>query len=181
MPPEKHILIVLGTAREGRESEKVARFILEETKKTGAESEIIDVRDYRINATDKTKKSPQAKKLSLKVTESDALIIISPEYNHTYPGELKMMIDMIYEEYSKKPVGLCGVSSGVFGGARVVEQLRLLTSSLGMFPIKEALYFPFVQKLFDENNAIKEESFRERTRIFLNELISCTEEVKKSK
>ena len=79
------------------------------------ESEIIDVRDYLTEATDNTGDSPQAKELAGKITKADGLIIVSPEYNHGYPGELKMMLDMIYEEYTSKPVGFCGVSAGGSG------------------------------------------------------------------
>jgi len=100
-----YIPIILGTAREGRQSEKVADFILHETLNSGLESEIIDVRDYRVEATDNTGELPQAKKLLEEISKADGLIIVSPEYNHGYPGELKMMLDMLYEEYSAKPVG----------------------------------------------------------------------------
>ena len=58
-----YIPIILGTAREGRQSEKVARFMLAETVNYGLESEIIDVREYRIEATNNTQEIPQAKKL----------------------------------------------------------------------------------------------------------------------
>jgi len=92
-----YIPIILGTAREGRQSEKVAKFMLQETLKTGLETEIIDVHDFRIKATDNTEKSPLAKKLAEKVNKVDGFIIVSPEYNHGYPGELKMMLDMLYK------------------------------------------------------------------------------------
>jgi NAD(P)H-dependent FMN reductase len=165
-----YIPIILGTAREGRQSEKVADFILHETLNTGLESEILDVRDFRIKATDNTVKLPQAKKLLEKISKADGLIIVSPEYNHGYPGELKMMLDMLYEEYSAKPVGFCGVSAGGLGGIRALEQLRLVVIELHMIPIREALYFSKVGNLFDEDGNIKDQSYYERTKIFLNEL-----------
>lgn len=60
------------------------------------------------------------------MTRADGLVIVSPEYNHGYPGEMKLMLDQLYKEYNRKPVGICGVSSGALGGARMVEQLRLI-------------------------------------------------------
>jgi NAD(P)H-dependent FMN reductase len=167
-----YIPIILGTAREGRQSEKVSSFLLEEIIKNNIESEIIDVRDYRIEATDNTGKSPQAQKLSEKIIKADALIIVSPEYNHGYPGELKMMLDMLYKEYTNKKVGFCGVSIGGLGGARVVEQLRLISIQYGMIPIREAVYFSTVQNLFDENGKIKDESYQGKVKTLINELIS---------
>ena len=59
-----YIPIILGTARKSRQSEKVAKFILEETRKAKLKTEIIDVHDYRIEATDNTEETPQATKLA---------------------------------------------------------------------------------------------------------------------
>jgi len=162
-----YIPIILGTAREGRESEKVARFMLEKALEFGLDSEIIDVRDYRLPATDNTKTSDQAIRLKDKVLRADGLVIVSPEYNHGYPGELKMMLDMLYEEYFGKPVGICGVSSGVFGGARMIEHLVATCVRFHMLPSGEVLYFPRVQELFDENGAIKKEAYHRRANKFL--------------
>ena len=70
-----YIPVILGTARKGRQSEKVARFILAEVKKAGLETELLDVRDYRLEATDNTGEPRQAKKLAGKISPADALII----------------------------------------------------------------------------------------------------------
>jgi len=163
--------IILGTAREGRQSEKVANFILQEVKTAGLESEIIDVRDFMMRATDNTQKSPLAKKLSEKISRADGIIIVSPEYNHGYPGELKLVLDMLYEQYARKPLGICGVSAGGLGGARAVEQLRHVSVELHMIPIREAIYFPNVHELFDEKGAIKERAYSARVKKFLDELV----------
>lgn len=170
-----YIPIILGTAREGRESEKVARFMLEKAIEFGIDSEIIDVRDYRLPATDNTKTSDPAKRLMERILRADGLVIVSPEYNHGYPGELKMMLDMLYEEYFGKPVGICGVSSGVFGGARMIEHLVATCVRFHMLPSGEVLYFPKVQELFDENGAIKKESYHRRANKFFAVLTGYAE------
>lgn len=108
-----HIPVILGTARKGRNSEKIANFVLEEVKKApGVSTELIDVRDYRIDATDKTKEQPVAKKYCEKIAKADGLIVVTPEYNHGYPGELKMMLDMAYDEYARKPFGVISLGGG---------------------------------------------------------------------
>ena len=166
-----NVPVILGTAREGRQSEKVAKFILSEARKCGFESEILDVRDYRLEATDRTLTTPLAKGYSEKIKKAAAIIIVSPEYNHGYPGELKMMLDMLYQDYWGKPLGICGVSSGPLGGARVVEQLRLVAVELRMPLLREALYFPFVQDLFDDSGAVKDkDAWARRTKAFFDEL-----------
>jgi len=168
---ELYIPIILGTARAGRQSEKAAKFMLDETVKAGLKTEIIDVRDFLIGATDNTQKLPQARKLSRKIAKADGFIVVSPEYNHGFPGELKTMLDMLYDEYAQKPVGLCGVSAGRLGGARAVEQLRLVSVELHMVPIREAVYFPMIQDLFDDRGNIKMRSYYDVTRTFLEELV----------
>lgn len=176
------IPVILGTAREGRQSEKVANFIAEEVKKAGHDSEVIDVRDFRTSATDNSLGSEQAKKLSRKIGDADALIIVTPEYNHGYPGELKMMLDMLYDQYARKPVGFCGVSAGGLGGARAVEQLRQVAAELHMTDIREALYFPVVQNLFDEKGNIKDAaSYKDRLANFLRELVWYAETLGRSR
>src|SRR3989338_3025803 len=109
------IPVILGTAREGRQSEKVAALVFKEAGRV-FDTELVDVRDFRISATDNTQKSALAKKLSEKAERADGFIIVSPEYNFSYPGELKMMLDMLYQQYEKKQVGFCVVSAGNFGG-----------------------------------------------------------------
>lgn len=168
-----YIPIILGTAREGRESEKASNFVFQEAGKMDLKTKILDVRNYRLEATDKSGESPKALIFREEIAKADALIIVSPEYNHGYPGELKMMIDMLTKDvYSGKPIGICGVSNGGLGGARMVEQLKLVCIELGMVPIRESVYFSMVQDLFDARGIIKDKVYYDRVRIFLNQLIS---------
>jgi NAD(P)H-dependent FMN reductase len=166
------IPIILGTARDGRRSEKAARFVLKEfQKRNEAETELIDVRDYRIGATDDTEEQEPAKRFAAQATRADGFIIVSPEYNHGYSGELKMMLDMLYEEYNRKPVGICGVAGGGMGGVRMVEQLRLVAIEFKMVPINKAVYFSNAGKLFDEQGNITDETYHERMKAFFEELL----------
>jgi len=166
-----YIPIILGTAREGRQSGKVARFVEGEAAKAGLETEVIDVRDYPASATDNRLQTDMAKKLAAKLSKADGLVVISPEYNHGYPGELKLLLDMLYKQYERKPIGIIGVSGGGLGGARVVEQLRLVVVELRMVPIRNALYFPGVQDLFDGQGRIRDASYHERAKAFFDELV----------
>ncbi len=176
-----YIPIILGTARLGRQSEKAAKFVLGETRKAKIESEIIDVRDYRMEATDNSQESAKAKKLAEKIIKADGLIIVSPEYNHGYPGELKMMLDLLYQQYFYKPVGICGVSSGGLGGARMVEQLRQVLIEFHMAPIREAIYFSIIQECFNEDGSIKDKTFHDRIKKFLDELTWYANTLKKAR
>ncbi len=165
------IPVILGTARVGRRSENAAKYLLDEVKNSGFETELIDVKDYLIGCTDSSGQSPEAKKLSEIIKRSDALIIVSPEYNHGYPGELKIMLDMLYKEYSGKPVGICGTSIGPFGGVRVVEQLRQVAIEFSMLPCREALCFGNIGTLFGADGKITDPGYTDRVKKFLGNLI----------
>ncbi len=169
---EIFIPILLGSARDGRFSEHAARFVLEEAKNYGQfEAELIDVREYiALPHTGVAMTKEKAEEWSAKMTRADGLIIVSPEYNHGYPGELKLMLDQIYKEYNRKPVGICGVSSGGLGGARMVEQLRLVAIELQMVPARTAVYFSNAQSLFGGDSKITDAE-RDKVRGLFNEVL----------
>ncbi len=145
------IPVILGTAREGRESEKVARYVLKLVDAAGHSTELIDARDYRLPATDNSEESETAKRFIAEIVKADALLIVSPEYNHGYPGELKMLLDMAFGQYKGKPVLVAGVSSGHFGGARMIENLHPVLLALGLKPVQKHLYFPNVADLMSDD------------------------------
>ena len=169
--PPLFIPVILGTARQGRESEHVARFVFERTKsRAGVETELIDVRTLpmRLDDAGEQMKDP---KFSAAIERCDGLIIVTPEYNHSFPGLLKHALDMNLKEYIHKAVGICGVSAGPFGGARVIESLLPVMRELGLVTIFEDVNFAKVGMLFDERGNLTEESFIRRVDGFLNELI----------
>lgn len=172
------IPVILGTAREGRQSEKVATFLLKELKKAKIDTELLDVRDYRLEATDNTVTSEVAKRFEQKINSANALIIVSPEYNHSYPGELKMMLDLLYQQYTDLPVGFAAVSSGNFGGAHVAEKLKTLALQLNMVPINYNLHFPNVGEQFSPQGDLKNEKYYSRSARFIEKLKSFSTRMK---
>jgi NAD(P)H-dependent FMN reductase len=88
------IPIILGTSRQGRESEHVAKFVFEQTKKrAGIETELIDIRTLPMKLDDAGEQMKDPK-FSATIDRCDALIIVTPEYNHGYPGLMKPALDM---------------------------------------------------------------------------------------
>ncbi len=133
-----YIPIVLGTARAGRRSEHVARQLFQFAKDLDIEIELLDVKDFHQAYTQEpTEKMNEWKE---KATRADGFVVVTPEYNHGYPGELKMFFDHIYKECNRKPIGFVGVSTGILGGARGIEQLRLVSIEFQMIPIRTAVY-----------------------------------------
>ncbi|HWX16562.1 MAG TPA: NADPH-dependent FMN reductase [Chthoniobacterales bacterium] len=171
--PERALFIplILGTARRERQSEHVARFVFEQTKKrAGVETELIDVRalPMRLDDAGEQMKDPT---FSSTIERCDGLIIITPEYNHGYPGLLKHALDMNLKEYIHKAVGICGVSAGTFGGARAIENLLPVMRELGLVTIFEDVNFGKIGTLFDERGSLLDQNFIRRIDSFLNELI----------
>ncbi len=156
------IPIILGTARQGRKSEHVARFVFEQTKKRAdVETELIDVRELQMQLDDagEQMKDPA---FSATIERCDGIILIVPEYNHGYPGLLKHALDMNLKEYIHKAVGICGVSAGPFGGARVIEGLLPVMRELGLVAIFEDVNFGKVGTLFDEQGNLLDQSYVRR-------------------
>lgn len=166
-----YLPLILGTARQARKSEHVARFVLSEMKKRPEiETELIDVRELKMSLHDAGEGMKDAR-FAEKMQRSDGLVIVTPEYNHGYPGLLKHALDMCLEEYIHKAVAICGVSAGPFGGARVIEQLVNVVRELGLVVTFTDLNFSRVGDAFDENGNLKEEKFVGRAAKFINELV----------
>jgi NAD(P)H-dependent FMN reductase len=173
MPTEKALFIpvILGTARQGRESERAARFVFDQTKKrAGVETEFIDVRTLPMKLDDAGEQMKDPK-FSATIDRCDGLIIVTPEYNHSFPGLLKHALDMCLKEYIHKAVGVCGVSAGPMGGSRVIESLLPVMRELGLVTIFEDVNFGKIGGLFDERGNLLDENFVRRVDSFLNELI----------
>lgn len=153
------IPVVLGTARDSRYSDKAANFILNEiNKRSDMEGVMVDVKDHLFGRTvvswdDKFGKTASWKKI---MSESGGLILVIPEYNHGYPGELKILLDSLNEEYHNKPVLLFGVSVGSFGGTRVVDHIKPVLVELGLIPVSVAGYFINIQSAFNDDGSIKD-------------------------
>jgi NAD(P)H-dependent FMN reductase len=165
------IPIILGTSRRGRRSENVARFVFEQTRKrAGVETELIDVCSLPMKLDDagEQMKDPE---FSATINRCDGLIIVTPEYNHGYPGLLKHALDMNLEEYIHKAVGICGVSAGSFGGVRAIEALLPVMRELGLVTIFWDVNFGNVEKLFDDQGNLLDQNYVRRLDKFLNELI----------
>jgi NAD(P)H-dependent FMN reductase len=89
--------------------------------------------------------------------KADAFFIVTPEYNHSFPGSLKRMLDSELANYNHKPVAIAGVSNGNWGGVRAVEQLCLAIRELGVVVMSWDMYFPYAQNIFNDDNSIKDE------------------------
>src|SRR2546430_11347827 len=141
--------VVIGTPRQGRLTEPAANFVFGEvSKRSDIEAELIDIRKIPIRMDD-AGEALKDSQFSAKVARADGLILVVPEYNHSFPGLLKHVLDTNLKEYIHKAVGVCGVSAGPFGGARMIQSLLPVLRELGLVTIFSDVYFGRAGKLFD--------------------------------
>ena len=112
---------------------------------------------------------------SEQIDRSDALVIVSPEYNSGYPGVLKNALDYLLPEYRRKPVGIVTVSGGVWGGLSCLSQLRQVVLSLGALPIPARLPVRQVQSSFDDTGNPTDPAYERSAQRFIADLLWYTE------
>ena len=167
--------VILGTPRQGRLSEHAAKLVRAQIAlRSGVETELIDVATLPIPVDDAGEALKDAE-LSEKMNRADALVIVAPEYNHGYPGLLKHVLDTNLREYVHKAAGIVGVSAGVFGGARVIQNLIPVLRELGLVTIFWDVNFTTVGSRFDDDGNLLDESFLPRIDKFLDELLWMAE------
>ncbi|HSH55741.1 MAG TPA: NAD(P)H-dependent oxidoreductase [Candidatus Limnocylindrales bacterium] len=155
------IAVLIGTTREQRQSDKAARYIADYgTTLTGVTTVLVDPKNFSFpgDGNDPEGKDPRYTAIT---EQADGFFVVVPEYNHSFPGSLKRMLDSELETYNHKPVAFAGASSGGWGGVRAVESLVPAVRETGLVVLSWDIYFPHVQDLFDERGALKAEQ-RER-------------------
>jgi NAD(P)H-dependent FMN reductase len=148
--PALSVKVILGSTREGRFGDKPAHWILGEIgQRQGVDAELLDLRDFPLPFFDRPTapsreggkySSPAVTRWAEKIAPADAFVVVTPEYNHGYPAVLKNALDHLFPEWARKPIGF--VSYGSVGGARAIEQLRLVAVELQMWPIRHGIHLP---------------------------------------
>ncbi len=165
------IPVILGTPRQGRMSVHAAELLRSELeKRPSVTTELIDVGTLRIPVDDAGEAAKNAD-FAETMNRADALVIVAPEYNHGYPGLLKHVLDTNLKEYIHKAAGIVGVSAGVFGGARVIQNLIPVLRELGLVTIYWDVNFTTIHSRFDESGVLLDQNFLPRIEKFLDELL----------
>jgi NAD(P)H-dependent FMN reductase len=166
-----NIPVILGTARKGRASEHAAQLFNELlNRRSGVISRVIDIATVPMPVDDAGEaiKDPA---FANAMTEADGLVIVSPEYNHSFPGLLKHVLDSCLSEYIHKAVGIVGVSAGPFAGARVIQNLLPVMRELGLVTIFWDVNIGAVGKVFAEDGRLLDDAVIRRSERFIKELV----------
>jgi NAD(P)H-dependent FMN reductase len=163
--------VILGTVRRGRMSLPVARLMVEElARRAGVETELIDTAAVPLR-TDDAGEAIKDPDFAARMTRADALVLVSPEYNHGYPGLLKHLLDSCLQEYVHKAAGIVGVSAGPWGGTRGIQDLLPVLRELGLVTIFWDVNFANAESVFDEAGALRDREYLRRIDKFLKELL----------
>src|SRR6266542_3037321 len=140
------------------------------TGRAGVQTELIDIANLAL-PTDDAGESIKDPQFSEQMNRADALVIVTPEYNHGYPGLLKHVLDSCLKEYIHKAVGIVGVSAGPFGGARGIQDLVPVLRELGLVTIFWDVNFSSAQTVFGADGKLLDQAYLSRIDKFLKELI----------
>lgn len=166
------IPVLLGTNRKGRKSEPVANWLVGEIeKRPDMGTRLFDVRDFQLPQDDYgTDIKDQFPEWRDAIIRADGLIIVTPEYNHGYPGIMKSVLDLLLKEYIHKSVAFVSTSAGPWGGTRVIEAMVPMVRELGLAVTFTDLNFPQVQNKFDQDGKLLDLQYEKRAKDFLDEL-----------
>lgn len=135
------VSIIIGATRKGAVGPAIGEWVEGSVKAAGYEAELIRLADFGLPFFDMDQLPAQVNKQyphdsvirwSRAIDEAEAVLIVSPEYNHGIPGVLKNAIDWLWEEWSDKPTGIVTYAGGPIGGARAAIQLREVLGHVGV-------------------------------------------------
>ena len=171
------ITTVLGTARTDNKSQYVAQVVHQAFEAQDDVSAVhVDVKDHVSKATSIPDWGTDGLDEGLTkwkeiAEKSDGFVFVLPEYNRGYPGEWKLLVDATSKPYRGKPVAIVGVSSGIFGGSRVIEHVKTVLVELGLVVVKTVLFVGTVENKFDKNGELTDEKEKERLLKFVEKFI----------
>lgn len=166
-----NLVIFGGTLRQGNYSSHVARFV-EGVAKQHSETwnvTLLSPQNLPLRFEDEGEQA-KVPEISEAVAAADAYIIVSPEYNHGYPGSLKYLIDMHFTEYKFKPVSFVGVSDGPWGGVRAIEGWLPVVRTLNLLALKNDVKVSNCDKEIVDGNFVEPEKWQRRVESLLQDL-----------
>lgn len=154
-----HLPVLLGTVRHERKTLRVARFVAQGlAARPGVETRIFDPAEWPfgnlvVREWEMEPQPPAVGEFVREMARADGFVVVAPEYNHSFPGALKNMLDALFDEWNRKPFALVG-TGGVSGGIRMIEQLRPVISGLGAITVPASVAVQFVGKTFADGGPV---------------------------
>ncbi|WP_435882446.1 NADPH-dependent FMN reductase [Streptomyces umbrinus] len=161
-PEPLRIAVIVGSNREGRFGPVVAEWLLGRIRdRADLAVDVVDTADVHLPTA--LSYSPSAEvaaelgKVTPRLAAADAFVVLTPEYNHSFPASLKTLIDWHFHEWRAKPVAFVSYG-GLSGGLRAVEQLRQVFAELHAVTVRDTVSFHNAGASFDDQGRHKDPS-----------------------
>lgn len=172
--------VILASVREGRRGEVFAKWLLElAASHPSLATELVDLRDWPLNAYSYGVQAANVEKLYVegslqsrwkeRVHSLDGFIVVTPEYNRGYPGQLKNALDALYQAWNYKPIAFVSYG-GTAGGSRAVSQLSQVAVELKMVPLRDEVNVSLIGLAVDGRGYPSAEIYGKKAQLLLNEL-----------
>jgi NAD(P)H-dependent FMN reductase len=154
------LTVVVGSIREGRFGPTVAAWFIEQAKqRDDMIVDVIDLAEAQLPVQLSNEPGPEAARaltaVTPRLTTADAFVVVTPEYNHSFPASLKNAIDWHLTQWQAKPVGFVSYG-GMSGGLRAVEHLRQVFAELHAVTVRDTVSFHGAWAQFDAEGQPKE-------------------------
>jgi NAD(P)H-dependent FMN reductase len=157
--------VIVGSTRPTRAADLVVPWVVSRASAHGGfDVELIDLRDWPLplfaehlgtigDFNDPTYSQPIVKAWNDKIKEADAFIVVTPEYNHSFPAVLKNAFESVFVSFAfrNKPIAAVGYSNGIGAGIRAIEHLTQVAVEAEAVPLRYSVVIPFVTTAFNED------------------------------
>ncbi len=180
------VAILIGSIRKGRQSQKAAYLIEKKLKERGAEVDIIDLAETSLpmleeRADRDPQVAPEVIAVGKRLSVSDSVILLSPEYHGSYTGVLKNALDYYRAEFQKKPIGVIAVSSGKMAGINASVQMQHLVLSMGAYALPQKFLVPDINNTIDEQGNTEVAALQAQADKFTDEFVWLTQAIVNAK
>jgi NAD(P)H-dependent FMN reductase len=151
-----HLAIIIGSTRQGRFAPTVANwFAKQAVLRDDMAIDVIDLAEAQLPAVLTKTPGPEVAATAQRLAKADAFVVVTPEYNHSFPASLKNAIDWHFTQWQAKPIGFVSYG-GLAGGLRAVEQLRQVFAELHAVTVRDTVSFHGAWAQFDTEGQPKD-------------------------
>ncbi len=180
------ITVISGTNRPGSNTRKVAGQVLEIYARLKIPVRLLDLAELPaeiFHPTSYGAKPASFQKFSDAILSSDGLVVVTAEYNGGVPGVLKYFIDMLKfpESFERRPVCFVGVSAGMWGALRPIEQLQLIFGYRDAYVFPRRVFLAGINNLLDPQGRLADPELLERLQLQATDFTRFVESLKNVK
>ncbi|MGW6461646.1 NADPH-dependent FMN reductase [Streptomyces sp. NPDC055078] len=146
------IAVIIGSTREGRVGEKIGDwFTTWADGRTDVGLSVIDLIDFDFPARYPDRATDQMCGFCSEIDRADGFVVVTPEYNRSFPASLKQAIDFAYDEWQTKPVAFVSYGHGSCG-LYAAEHLRSVFTELHTVTLRNGVAIDLLNERWEERD-----------------------------